>query len=369
MEKFSSLSPLSPLPSSLLSSLLLHAFFSLMRRNDNRNWPRIRRMVLIVASVEMCLNPSFSAHRRIVLPSSPPPLHLHLLPSPPPLPLPPSPSPFPHTTHNTQHTTHNTHHTTHSRNVANFSFAQKSQPATMVSHARTVAQRREQRQRAEARFAGRLCKMVELRHQVFAPSHALLRVVADYKAGAERPCADAGTQTERVSERIIMEQTFDVPAPRDIKPPEIEYVAPAPAVTRRRRQAKRAAPPHVPCAASILGIEYVPPAPAGICAAPVTEHAASDPAVTDTALAPVCACVAQAPAVTHATPPRVIEPVTPAPAVAHATARVIEHVATEFAALKAAFSSMIEYVSAVLVVTKSAPAPATEYGVPVPGVT
>ena len=65
----------------------------------------------------------------------------------------------------------------------------------MVSHARTAAQRREQRQRAEARFAGRLRKMVELRHRGFAPSHALTRVVADHKARAEHPRADTRTQT------------------------------------------------------------------------------------------------------------------------------------------------------------------------------
>ena len=56
----------------------------------------------------------------------------------------------------------------------------------MVSHARTAAQRREQRQWA-ARFAGRLCKMVELRHRGFAPSYALMREGTDFKARAERP--------------------------------------------------------------------------------------------------------------------------------------------------------------------------------------
>ena len=52
---------------------------------------------------------------------------------------------------------------------------------------------------------------------------------------------DAETQTahvvfpqERITERII-EQTCDAPVPQDVKPPEIEYVAPAPAVTRKRR--------------------------------------------------------------------------------------------------------------------------------------
>ena len=85
-----------------------------------------------------------------------------------------------------------------------------------------------QRQRAEDRFAGRLCKMVELRHRGFAPSHALMPVVADYKARAERPRADAGTQTEddavhtvvpqeRNSERI-MELTLDATVPQVTKP-------------------------------------------------------------------------------------------------------------------------------------------------------
>ena len=78
--------------------------------------------------------------------------------------------------------------------------------------------------------------------------------------------------------------------------PKIVKVAPAPAVTRRRRQAKRAPPaPAVAYAAPILGIEYVPPAPAGICAAPVSEYAASEPTVTDTAPAPVREYVAVSP--------------------------------------------------------------------------
>ena len=60
-----------------------------------------------------------------------------------------------HTTphHTTPH--HTTPHHTTSRNFSNCPFAQRSQLGTMVSHARTPAQRREQRRRAEARFAGR----------------------------------------------------------------------------------------------------------------------------------------------------------------------------------------------------------------------
>ena len=94
----------------------------------------------------------------------------------------------------------------------------------MVSHGRTAAQRREQRRGAEARFAGRLCKLVELWHRGSAPSHALLRVVADYMARAERLRADAGTPIEddvvhtvvpqeRNFERT-MEQTLDAPVPQ-----------------------------------------------------------------------------------------------------------------------------------------------------------
>ena len=59
----------------------------------------------------------------------------------------------------------------------------------MVSHARSAAQRREQRRRAEARFAGRLCKPVEQRHRGFVPARALVHAVAACPQ-------DASTQTQ-----------------------------------------------------------------------------------------------------------------------------------------------------------------------------
>ena len=65
----------------------------------------------------------------------------------------------------------------------------ESQLETMVSHARSAAQRREQRRRAEARFAGRLCKLVEQRHRGFVPARALVRAAA-------RCPQDASTQTQ-----------------------------------------------------------------------------------------------------------------------------------------------------------------------------
>ena len=59
----------------------------------------------------------------------------------------------------------------------------------MVFHARSAAQRREQRRRAEARFAGRLCKLVEQRHRGIVPARALVRAAA----GCPQ---DASTQTQ-----------------------------------------------------------------------------------------------------------------------------------------------------------------------------
>ena len=89
----------------------------------------------------------------------------------------------------------------------------------MVSHARTAAQRREQRRRAEARFAGRLCKMVELRHRGFAPSRALMRVMVDLIESVPQ---------ERVSERIV-EQTVDNAKHQNDSPQEhISVDAPVP---------------------------------------------------------------------------------------------------------------------------------------------
>ena len=103
----------------------------------------------------------------------------------------------------------------------------------MVSHARTAAQRREQRQRAEARFAGRLCKTVELRNRGFAPSHALMRGLADYKA--------TPSSHRSAIPSACMEQTLDAPVPQVMESPEFVHLAPAPAVTRRKTpdQARR----------------------------------------------------------------------------------------------------------------------------------
>ena len=60
----------------------------------------------------------------------------------------------------------------------------------MVFHARSAAQRREQRRRAEARFAGRLCKLVEQRHRGFVLARAVVRAAS----GCPQ---DASTQTQR----------------------------------------------------------------------------------------------------------------------------------------------------------------------------
>ena len=93
--------------------------------------------------------------------------------------------------------------------------------------------------------------------------------------------ADAGTQTEDDAEHTVVipqernfertiEQTIE-----DMKRPEIEYVAPALAVARRRRLALSVAP--APVAA------YAAPAP-------VAENVASSPSVTSAASAPVTEC-------------------------------------------------------------------------------
>ena len=149
-----------------------------------------------------------------------------------------------------------------------------------------------------------------------------------------------------------------------------------PAVTRRRRQAKHAAPAPAADAAPIPGIEHVPLAPAGI-SAPVIEFAASEPPVTDTALAPMFAYVAQAPAIAHATPVRVFEYVAalavthaaPAPEIEHAAvplfsyappAPVIEHMAA-LAVTSAAPAPLIEYVRSQPAVVYTAPVPVIEH--------
>ena len=70
---------------------------------------------------------------------------------------------------------------------------------TLVSHARSAVQSREQRQHAEARFAGRLCKLVVQCLRGFVRAHAVVR------AAAGRWQEDASTQTQP-------EDLVDVPA-------------------------------------------------------------------------------------------------------------------------------------------------------------
>ena len=83
----------------------------------------------------------------------------------------------------------------------------------MVSHARSAAQRREQRRRAEARFAGRLCKLVEQCHRGFVLARALVR-------GAAGCLQDASTQTQ-------LEDLVGVPV-IGVSPLVEEVVQPAP---------------------------------------------------------------------------------------------------------------------------------------------
>ena len=161
-----------------------------------------------------------------------------------------------------------------------------------LEHARSARRRRERRLRAW------------WRHEQFAISIRCAVASATHHSANRSRRVDAETQTahvvfpqERITERI-MEQTCDAPVPQDVKPLEIEYVAPALAVTRKRRQIKRAAPAPAPayadvaCTAPDPGIEYMP-APAGICAAPTPgiEHVSPAPAVTLAASAPVTAPV------------------------------------------------------------------------------
>ena len=84
-----------------------------------------------------------------------------------------------------------------------------SQLKTMVSHARSAAQRREQRRRAEARFAGRLCKLVRQLHRGFVPARALVRAAA----GCPQ---DASTQTLEGLVDAEKEQLVD-PTPEGVQ--------------------------------------------------------------------------------------------------------------------------------------------------------
>ena len=129
-----------------------------------------------------------------------------------------------------------------------------------------------------------------------------------------------------------MEQTFDAPVPQDMKPPEIEYVAPAPAA------AAYAAPDPV--------AEYVAPSPVITRAAPapVTEYVSFPPAVAYTARAPVIDSVVSAPADTYA-----------------ARAHVTEHALTSLAGICAAPAPVTEYAS-------TSPAAAHAHAAPTPGI-
>ena len=112
-----------------------------------------------------------------------------------------------------------------------------------LEHACSARRRRERRLRAwwrDEQFAIR-CAVVSATH------HSANR---SRRVDAETQTAHVVLPQERITERI-MEQTCDAPVPQDVKPPEIEYVAPAPAVTRKRRQIKRAAPAPAPAYADV----------------------------------------------------------------------------------------------------------------------
>ena len=97
-----------------------------------------------------------------------------------------------------------------------------------------------------------------------------------------------------------MEQTVDVPVPQHMKMTETECVAPA--VSRRRRTAKRVAPsPATDYAAPDEVIEYVAASAAATCAAQasVFKHATSSLAVAYAAPAPVREYVEPTPAASH----------------------------------------------------------------------
>ena len=199
----------------------------------------------------------------------------------------------------------------------------------MVSHARTAAQRREQRQRSEARFAGRLCKMVELRHRGFAPSHALMRVVADLMDLRRTVERIVPQEQERISDRIL-KQTVDYPMQQDDMPQEhisertMDQAVDAPVpegIVESESVASALAVTYAAPAAGIKDVECVAssPAVAKTAPAPVSEYVASTPAVYYAELAPVIEFVASAPAHTNTAP---------APVTNRAPAPVIEYVAT-----------------------------------------
>ena len=122
--------------------------------------------------------------------------------------------------------------------------------------ASSLRERRAQRARAKARFAGRLCKMVELWRRGFAPSHALMRVMADSQ--------------ERVSERIV-EQTADNPEPA--------VDAPVPQAMEGIVEGDVAFALAVTYAAPSTVIGYVGPTPAVTYAEPATATAFVEPSL------------------------------------------------------------------------------------------
>ena len=96
----------------------------------------------------------------------------------------------------------------------------------MVSH----AQRRDQRRRAEARFAGRLCKLVEQRHRGFVLARALLRAAAgcpqDVSTQTEyfAPALDAHAAPAPVAPVLSDLQEPPVPIVKVVQIPQVQLI-------------------------------------------------------------------------------------------------------------------------------------------------
>ena len=257
----------------------------------------------------------------------------------------------------------------------------------MVSHRRSAKERRAQRARAEARFAGRLMQDGGTPTSGFAPTHALLRVMAD----VDNVMQGNDIPQEHVSERIV-EQAVNVLVPQPMEgivgcvmasAPAvtsayialalvIEYMTPAPGVTY-------AAPSPVIEFVDALAVSCAAPAPANAYGAyappvtdatpaPVTEQVASAGDVTYAAPAPMTRYADPARAVTYATPAPGTAYVDLAPPVTYATpAPVIKPVGTP-AALYAAPAPVIESVGDPAVF-HAAPAPVIESVDPSPAAT
>ena len=215
----------------------------------------------------------------------------------------------------------------------------ESQLETMVFHARSAAQRREQRRRAEARFAGRLCELVEQRHRGFVPARALVRAAAgcpqDASTQTQRDdLVDAETQTQEYFQQRNVEQIV-IPPPQQLGIPQdriseriMEQTVDQgiKAVARTRRTAKRVAPTLAVTYAELdPAIEYVTAAPTGSGAAPapVIEYVSSSPAAADAAPTAVSEYVAPAPTGTWAGSAPVIEHVPSSPADAYAAPTLV----------------------------------------------